>query len=237
MKKLFLFLLISSLIISCNKLKPKIDYSEQIENKELNSNNDKKILIAELPVKFEKTDILIFPIRIADLVGNKLNKLSSVSYSDYGNQNSYFIKDSLTGNFVNLTFQDKKDKQLKLTDKEINITAVSFLRDIFNKTGKKYLLYSVNDKDTNNDKEINYKDIKSMYISKYDGTEFKKITKAYNEFYDYKILENENKVFFRTLEDSNKDGQFNNQDKFIYYYLDFNGKDYKVENHNPLKLY
>jgi hypothetical protein len=64
-----------------------------------------------------------------------------------------------------------------------------------------------------------------------------KLTSAMHEFNDFKVLKSENKVYFRTLEDSNKDGSLNYKDKFHYYFIHFTEDQYAVAEYNPLQVF
>jgi hypothetical protein len=163
--------------------------------------------------------------------------MASGSYTASDIATGYFNKDHLTGNFINIVFQDKDGTERKLTDKRMEIRNVTFLRDIFRKTKAGYLLYSVSDRDSNGDKELNNSDLEALYISEVDGSNFKKITKELHEFYDWTLVRGENKIYFRTLEDRNKDGKLNNKDIFHYYFIDFSGGKYSVNEYNPVKIF
>lgn len=240
MRELAICIVLLTLFASCGQ-QPKIDYEEKIDTTSVVDDRVKdttKILVSELPIKFDSTDILIFAIGLVDLQERGgYSKIGSGSYGSSDIASSYFNQDYLIGNFINLVFQDKGRNERKLTDKKILIRNVNFLREIFSKTKAGYLLYSISDRDSNGDKELSHSDLEALYISKIDGTDFKKITKELHEFYDYKLIKGECKVYFRTLEDKNKDGELNNQDKFHYYYIDFTAENYVVTEYNPVKIF
>jgi hypothetical protein len=228
------------MLVSCVQNKPKIDYNKTIDTNslfKLDKQDTSKILVSELPIKIDSTDILLFAICLVDLQERGRN--SSIlpdSYSSTDIASSYFDRDNLIGTFINIVFQDEKGNERKLTDKKIKIKSVNFLRDIYNKTKVGYLLYSLMDGDSNGDGVINNSDIEALYISRIDGSSFKKITKELHEFYDWRLIKGENRIYFRTLEDKNKDGELTNKDKFHYYYIDFSGDSYTVNEYNPLKI-
>ncbi len=100
-----------------------------------------------------------------------------------------------------------------------------------------YLLYSISDRDSNGDERLDHADLEALYISKIDGSDFKKLSKELHEFYDWRLIIGENRIYFRTLEDKNKDGQLTNQDKFHYYYITFSADKYAVTEYNPIKIF
>ncbi len=229
------------LFASCGQDKPKIEYNEAIDTISVVDDRIKdttKILVSELPLKFDSTDMLLFAIGQVDLQDRGgYSKIGSGSYSSSDIASSYFSSDNLIGNFINIVFQDKSGIERKLTDKKIKIRSVTFLRDIFEKTKTGYLLYSISDRDSNGDKELNHSDLEALYISKIDGSDFKKLTKELHEFYDWSLIKGENRIYFRTLKDKNKDGELNNKDKFHYYFIDFSGGKYSVTEYNPVKIF
>jgi len=228
------------LFCSCGQEKPKINH-EAVDTTSVVDDRIKdttKILVSELPIKFDSTDVILFAIGLVDLQERGgYSKISSGSYGGPDIASSYFIRANLVGTFINIVFQDKSGNERKLTDKKIEIRSVTFLREIFKKTKAGYLLYSISDRDSNGDKELDHADLEALYISKVDGTDFEKISKELHEFYDYNLIRGENRVYFRTLEDKNKDGELNNKDKFHYYHIDFSVGNYTVIEYNPVKIF
>jgi hypothetical protein len=235
------------ILSSCGKRQPKIAYNNQNRADSLTMDSivsdTSKILIAELPVYFDSTDFLIHPIELVSLNDwDSKRKLKIGSYSDRDYSNSGFSvdsyrKDYFSGNITNLVFENLKNRnQHLLTDKVLNITYVQYLRDLSKKINRHYILYSVIDKDLNHDGKLDYQDINSLYISKLDGTDFIKITNNFHEYNGGKLIIQDLKYYFRTIEDTNKDGLFNKVDKYHYYYIDFSNDPYKIIEYNPLKL-
>jgi hypothetical protein len=229
------------LLTSCGEEKPKIDYANKPDTTSVIDDRIRdttKILVAELPVRFDSTDVTLFAIGLVDLQERGgYSKIGSGSYSGAEIASSYFNQDNLIGNFVNIVFKDKNGNEKKLTENKIRIRSINFVREIFRKTGRGYILYSVSDRDSNGDKELNHADLESLYLSRIDGTDFIKITKELHEFYDYQLIKGENRIYFRSLEDKNKDGQLSNKDKFHYYYIEFIADNYTVTEYNPLKIF
>jgi len=240
MTRLLFVLVTSILFYSCGQEKPKIDH-EMVDTTSVVDDRIKdttRILVSELPVQFDSTDVLLFAIGLVDLQERGgYSKVGSGSYSDSDISSSYFSDDNLIGNFINLIFQDKNGSEKKLTDKKIVIRRVNFLREIFKKTKTGYLLYTISDRDSNGDKQLNHSDLEALYMSKVDGSDFKKLTKELHEFYDWNFIKGESRIYFRTLEDRNKDGVLNNKDKFHYYFIDFSADKYSVTEYNPVKIF
>jgi hypothetical protein len=241
MTRLLIVIVTAILFCSCGQEKSKINH-EAVDTTSVVDDRIKdttKILVSELPIKFDSTEMLLFAIGLVELQerGGYSKIVRGSSYGDSDIATSYHNSDNLNGDFINIVFQDKSGNERKLTDKKIKIRSVHFLRDIFKKTKLSYLLYSISDRDSNGDKELNYGDLEALYISKIDGSDFKKLTKELHEFYDWTFIEGENKIYFRTLEDKNKDGELNNKDKFHYYYIDFSADKYSMTECNPVKIF
>jgi hypothetical protein len=234
------------ILSSCGKRQPKIDYSNRNQNDSLTManivNDTSKVLIAELPIYFDSTEYLIYPVGFVNLNDRENKGILKGSYSSSDYSNSEFSVESnsndyFSGSITNLVFENLKSRnQRLLTRKMVCITNVQYLRNLSKKIKRNYLLYSVIDKDLNHDEKLDYQDIESLYISKIDGSDFKKITIDYYDYKDGELIIQDLKYFYRTIEDTNKDGSFDKKDKYHYYFIDFANESYKVIEYDPLKL-
>src|SRR6187431_678879 len=164
MTRLLIVIAAAILFYSCGQERPKINH-EAVDTTSVVDDRIKdttKILVSELPVKFDSTDVILFAIGLVDLQERGgYSKISSGSYGGPDIASSYFIRDNLVGTFINIVFQDKSGNERKLTDKKIKIRKVDFLREIFKKTKAGYLLYSISDRDSNGDKELDHADLEA----------------------------------------------------------------------------
>ncbi|VXC36010.1 conserved hypothetical protein [Flavobacterium sp. 9AF] len=226
-----------SLFLSCKQEKPtpKVIYEEAKETIETKKIDSTSIKIADLPILMEGTKYLIHPvgdIRVYD-------DYSKVYGSSKTNQVSYAISNynrfELTGYFENLKFQHLDSTSVKpLTDKLIQIQTVTFLNTIAEKTKRQILAYVLVDSDTNKDGKVNQNDIKSLYISNIDGSNFTKLSEPLQELIDWNIIEIQNRIYFRCLEDINKNGAFDKNDKVHYHYINLVSDEWKVEEYMPI---
>jgi hypothetical protein len=224
-------------LVACKQEKetPKVIYEEPKTNNNSRSIDTTSIKIADLPIHMEGTKYLIHPVgdvRVYDdfskVYGS--SKTNTVSYA-ISNYNRFEI----TGYFENLKFQHIDSTNVKaLTDDKIQIQTVTYLDRIATNTKKQILIYSVVDKDTNKDNKIDQKDIKSLYISNIDGSNFTKLTEDYLEFIDWNIIEAKNRLYFRCIEDINKNGAFDKNDKVHYHYVNLLHVEWKVEVYMPI---
>ncbi|MFR9165869.1 MAG: hypothetical protein ACLVKO_06520 [Dysgonomonas sp.] len=231
----------------------RIDHNIQTDTLSINKilEDTSKMMIAELPVYFDSTQVLIMPVGLIDLnsinkgSGRYKEKLSSSKNRKYDDENIYSVvarvtgNDYINGNITNLIFEDLSKSDSKpnvLTNKVINISSVEYLRSLAKKTNRHYLFYYVYDRDSNGDGELNSNDVLSIYISNLDGTEFNKITKDKEDFDSGKWIPFASRYYFRTIEDTNKDGVFDKNDKYHYYYIDFAKEPYQITHLNPIDM-
>jgi len=233
----YIGLVVFVVLVACKQEKetPKVIYEEPKTNSNSRSIDTTSIKIADLPIHMEGTKYLIHPVgdvRVYDdfskVYGS--SKTNTVSYA-ISNYNRFEI----TGYFENLKFQHIDSTNVKaLTDEKIQIQTVTYLDRIAANTKKQILIYSVVDRDTNKDNKIDQKDIKSLYISNIDGSNFTKLTEDYLEFIDWNIIEAKNRLYFRCIEDINKNGAFDKNDKVHYHYVNLLDAEWKVEAYMPI---
>ena len=229
-----------ALITSCKeeKPKPKVIYEDARTAKNQPKKADStQIKVADLPVLMEGTKYLIHPvgdIRIYDDSNRSYGSSrtnSSVSYA-ISNYNRFEI----TGYFQNLKFQHLDSTALRpLTDKKIQIQTATYLNTIADKTKKQILVYTLVDADTNRDGKVDANDIKSLYISNSSGTGFKKLSGDVQELVDWNVIEAQNRVYFRTIEDINKNGAFDKNDVVHYHYADLMSPEWGVTDYKPVE--
>jgi hypothetical protein len=218
------------MIFSCQeeKAKPKVKYTGK-EAKSLLKDTT-KLEISDLPIQFEGSNILVYA--IGNLTVGDINKKGSYeSASSYEGVSGFHVSNSMeneiTGYLQNLKFQEIGTDSLQLlTDKIMLIERVSFVKS------NKILVYVLADADTNQDGLIDSNDIKSLYISTELGKNFSKISTELQELIDWKYIESANKIYFRTIEDANKNGEFDKKDTIHYHVV--NLKENKVSEYFPL---
>lgn len=217
--------------------KPKIVHNENSGNKISELKKDSTYIeIADLPIQIDSTNFLIHPIgdyKIEDKQGKIIYKSAG-----YGSKNfsiSSYSGYRISGNLSNVKFQHIDAENLSsLTDDVIKIKSFSFLRKVFYNTKKQFLLYEVIDKDTNQDGKLDFNDINTLYVSNINGMDFTKLSDINKELIDWKIIESKNRLYFRTLEDSNKDGKFDKKDIVHYNFVDLNNENLKITEYKPI---
>jgi hypothetical protein len=232
-------LVLLGLLASCRQEieKPKVIYEEAKNASGANVKKDSsQIKIADLPIHMEGTKYLIHAIGdVRVYEGNSSSygssKTNSMSYA-ISNYNRF----ELTGYFENLKFQHIDSTALRpLTDKNVQIQTATFLNTIADKTKKQILVYSLVDSDTNRDGKIDANDIKSLYISDFNGTKFTKLSDDLQELLDWNVVEAQNRLYFRSIEDINKNGAFDKNDKVHYHFVNLLSKDWSGEEYEPIK--
>ena len=59
-------------------------------------------------------------------------------------------------------------------------------------------------------------------MSEISGANFLKLTPNLQELIDWSVVEVNNRLYFRTIEDTNKNGDFDKDDNLHYYFVDLN---------------
>lgn len=231
--------LASVLFVSCKeeKEKPKVIYEEKAEGAASKKVDSTQIKVADLPVHMEGTQYLIHP--VGDI---RIYEDSNRSYgtSRTNSQVSYAISNynrfEITGYFENLKFQHIDSTAMApLTDKKVQIQTATFLNTVAEKTKRQLLIYTLVDADTNQDSKVDANDIRSLYISDISGAGFKKLSPDMQELVDWSLIEAKNRIYFRTIEDINKNGAFDKNDSVHYYYADLLSPEWTVAAYEPIK--
>lgn len=214
--------------------KPKVTYEDAEEIKKAVTRVDStQIKISDLPVHMEGTEYLIYPIGDIRIYDDKkkiygTSRTNNISYA-ISNYNRFEI----TGYFENLKFQHIDSTALySLSQKKLHIQTVTYLNTI---KRKPILVYTLVDYDTNHDGKIDSNDIKSLYISGINGHNFRKLSQNMEELIDWNIVEVQNRLYFRTIEDINKNGAFDKNDKLHYYYTNLLSPEWEVTDYHPVK--
>lgn len=240
MSKYIVVVLVLVSFWSCKKEveTPKVRYENTNKEKPVSvaKIDTSKIEVADLPIHFSGTNYLIHP--IGDL--NSYERDKSATYESRNESDQSFTVSNyndyqITGFLQNIKFQEIGSDSIKaLSPKPIFIETATYLKNLADKTKKQLMVYSLSDSDTNKDGKIDGDDIKALYISDISGTNFTKLSTDFQELIDWNVLEIKNRLYFREIEDSNKNGAFDKEDKVHYHYVDLLSKDLKVEEYNPI---
>lgn len=165
-------------------------------------------------------------LRVSDL---RKGSYDADKYENASFNVSNVLEEEVTGYLRNLKFQQVGADSLHvLTDKMVLIERISYLKS------KKLLVYVLADADTNQDSKVDSDDIKSLYLSNDMGKNFTKISPELQELIDWNYIENTGKIFFRTIDDRNKNGAFDKNDNLHYFTVNL-AKEWKSEEFSPVK--
>lgn len=235
-----LIVFVSLSIISCKKNKetPKVSYEEAkeaITETQVQKIDTSSIKIADLPIQMEGTKYLIHPVGDVRVYENYRSSYGSSKANQVSYAISNYNRFELTGYFDNLKFQHVDSTNVcALTTRKVQIQTATYLNDLAAKTKKQILVYTLVDSDTNKDGKIDQNDIKSLYLSNIDGTMFTKISDDLNEVIDWNIIESLNRLYFRCIEDINKNGAFDKKDKVHYHYVNLLQDGWQAEEYSPI---
>ena len=117
-----------------------------------------------------------------------------------------------------------KDLDTELLDK------VNDILKVLKSKGYKYN-YANDSKDDGN---LDANDIKSLYLSDISGAKFTKVSVDLHEIIDWKIIEAQARIYFKAIEDTDKNGKFDKSDKIHYNFVNLLDADWKPIEYNPL---
>lgn len=232
-----ILVLFSVALVSCKeeKPKPKVIYEEPVAKQETKGKDSAQIKVSDLPVLMPGTKYLIHPIGDIRIYDETVRSYGSSRTNNISYAISNYNRFEITGYFENLKFQHVDSLSFyKLTEDKIQIQTVTYLTTIAEKLKKQILVYTLVDSDTNQDKKIDANDIRSLYISDISGNNFKKLSAPMEELIDWNIIESQNRVYFRTIEDINKNGAFDKNDLVHYYYVDLLSDDWETTSYEPV---
>lgn len=232
-------LLLSGLMLlaltSCTEKaeKPKVIYDSSKKAAVVPQVDTTQIEIADLPILISGTNYLIHPIGdVRVFKGSKGYVNSSSAGVSYTISN--YSEFEITGYLRNFKFQQiDSDSLSALTDKRVLIQSATCVIPSFDRN-KQVMIYSLADMDTNKDGKLDDNDIKTLYISTVSGQRFTKLSVDYEEVIDWKFIENKGRIYFRTIEDTNKNGEFDKDDVVHYNYADLNNDEWKVTSYKPV---
>jgi hypothetical protein len=224
--------------VSCKEdvEKPKVIYDAANKVKGVSKIDSTQISIADLPIQMEGTDYLIHPVgdlRVYER-GSK-SRYGSSSVIDVSFTISNYGEDEITGYLQNLKFQKiDSDSIHSLTDKPALILTATYLASVSDRNRKQIMVYTMYDVDTNRDGKLDTSDIKSLYLSDISGSKFTKISADFQELIDWNLIESTSRLYFRTVEDTNKNGQFDKNDVVHYNFVNLANSDWKVATYEPI---
>lgn len=222
--------------------KPKVIYKEEKNNNAVQVETSKEkertddIRIADLPVVMGRSEYLIHPIGEVRVYSSS-SKYGTSKVNQFSYTVSNYAPFEMTGYLENLMFQHKDSITITpLTDQKVQIQSVVYLNTIAEKTKKHILIYTLFDSDTNRDGKTDSNDIKTLYISKSSGKNFKKLSENLQELLDWTVIDVQNRLYFRTVEDINKNGAFDKDDNINYFYVDLLDANWEVKSYDPLMV-
>ncbi len=244
MKKfsLSLALITLALAVSCKEEnkepQKKVIYEDAAKPKAQGVQSDSsQIKVADLPIQMEGSKYLVHPIGDYRIYEGR-------SKSEYGSSNtdkvsfsiSNYDRFEITGYLQNLKFQHQDSTAMRsLTDKPVIIQTASYLNTMATSAKRQLFAYTVIDADTNRDGKMDGGDIKSLYVSNANGTAFTKLSSDLQELIDWNLVESMGRIYFRSIEDTNKNGQFDKDDVVRYHYCNLASKEWKIEDYDPVK--
>ncbi|MTG97741.1 MULTISPECIES: hypothetical protein [Myroides] len=207
--------------------------SKEVDSQEEEiKHNDMRVV--DLPIVMGEANYLMFPVGEVRVYGSSSKFGSKSNNNSYSYTVSNFSPYELTGFLDNIMFQHKDSLEVRpLTDKKLKIHSATYLKSIADKYKKHFLLYKVFDEQV----VINPKTpAKLLYISEANGRKFKNVIQPNNELLDWTVIDAQHRLYFRTIEDINKDGILDIEDTVNYYYINLLDPNLEIKTHDPLEV-
>ena len=225
------------LLTSCKKetAKPKVSYDATTTKIQVKKDTA-QIEIADLPIQIPGTNYMIHPLGdLSVYEGNAKVSYGSTNADRVSFTISNYREFEITGYLRNLKFQKiGSDSIQALTKDPVLIETATYLKSVSDKIKRQLMVYTMADKDTNKDEKIDSNDIKTLYISEIGGNKLTKLTLDFQELIDWNLIESQNRLYFRSIEDTNKNGEFDKKDVVHYNYVNLSDKEWKLTNYNPI---
>ncbi|MGL5111311.1 MAG: hypothetical protein ACRC6O_01590 [Flavobacterium sp.] len=226
------------LLGSCQKEaeKPKVIYDTTPKTVVVPKRDSSKVAIADLPIQMEGTEYLIHPVGDLRIYEKGLkSKYGSSAVNDVSFTISNVSQNEITGFLQNLKFQKINSDSIRpLTKEPILIETATYLKSVSDRIQKQIMVYTMVDADTNKDGKLDTNDINTLYLSLSSGKKFTKMSANLEELIDWELIESSNRLYFRTIEDTNKNGQFDQKDVVHYNYIDLNSNQWEVIRYAPI---
>ncbi|MGL2994715.1 hypothetical protein [Flavobacterium sp. TSSA_36] len=223
---------------SCQKEveSPKVIYDKTPKTASMPKRDSSKVAIADLPIQMEGTEYLIHPIGDLRIYEKGLkSKYGSSAVNDASFTISNVAQNEITGFLQNLKFQKiDSDSIHALSNEPILIETATYLKPVADRIQKQIMVYTMVDADTNKDGKLDTNDINTLYLSLSNGKKFTKISTDLEELIDWNVIESTSRLYFRTIEDTNKNGQFDEKDVVHYNYIDLSKKHWEVIRYAPI---
>ena len=235
----YIVLFVLTLLASCKKEeaeKPKVTYDASKVVERTPKVDSTQVKIADLPIQMQGTNYLIHPVGDLSVYGKRAkNRYGTSSVNDLSFTISNTSEFEITGYLENLKFQKVDSDSIRaLTDQRVLIQTATYLKSVSDNINKQIMVYTICDADTNKDGKLDSSDIKALYLSKISGDDFTKISPEFQELIDWELIESKNRLYFRTAEDTNKNGEFDSKDVVHYNYIDLASKELKVQTYKPI---
>ncbi|MBE9215105.1 hypothetical protein IQ247_20970 [Plectonema cf. radiosum LEGE 06105] len=200
-------IIIATLCFSCNS---RVNTEKQQSQANAQQNPQPNIVYGDLIIK-EESDYLMIPVSIfpdANQGEKSWIEKSSRSYED--RQDIY-----------NIIFYSKKDASTNaLLDKKAIIKSFDLIeRKATAEPIQRFWLYRIIQKDTNEDKKLDYQDATIGYLSDLSGRNLQQITPDNTQLNSWIVVQSTGAIFLEITKDTNKDQKFDTK-KYIRVNLD-----------------
>lgn len=194
-----------------------------------------QIEISDLPVSLTGTDYILHPIGNYRVIETRQKNGYASSAQDRGSFTIANYRDfELTGFLTNIKVQKRNsDTLIALFKKPVFIQSATYLSELSDKTVPA-MVFTLSDLDTNKDGKLDTNDVKTLYIGCLNAERLVKITPDYHELIDWNYMPALQRLYFRSIEDTNKTGAFDKDDLIHYYYIQLNTNSWEAKEYFPV---
>jgi len=230
-RSILVILLIATALACTNTDKPKVVYEQDTTATGLIIDTT-AITMANLPIYFDSTEYMLFVVGKSQSYSRGAKAyIGSGSSAEDSFSVGYFDGKSVSGDIDNIKFQHIDSIHIReLTTEQIKIRNFHLVHTTAN-----VILLEVMDKDTNKDQQLTYEDVVSLYIANSNGTTFKKLSINGHQLLDWELATAANRIYFRTIEDVNRNGEFDRKDAFHHYFVSLKTENFEAVEIFPLK--
>lgn len=198
--KIVASIILATLSISCNA---RVNRNGQQSQVNAQQTPEPSIVYGDLIIN-EKSDYLMIPVSIFPDINQRENKGGGLLSSSYSR--SYRDRN----NVYNLIFYSKKDASTNaLLDKKAIIKSFDLIeKKTIGQSIKRFWLYRIIEKDSNEDDKLNYQDATIGYLSDLSGRNLQKITPDNTQLNSWKIVQSTGAIFLEITKDTDNDKKF-----------------------------
>ena len=199
LRKSFATIIIATLSVSCNAINRTKEQSQATAQQ----TPQPSIIYGDLIIKKE-SDYLMIPVSIFP----DANQGETQGKNVFSGSSSRSYRDRV--NIYNIIFYSKKDASTNtLLDRKAIIKSFDLIeKKAIGQPVKRFWLYRIIEKDTNQDNKLDYQDATAGYFSDLSGRNLQQITPDNTQLNSWKVVQSTGAIFLEITKDTDNDKKF-----------------------------